>query len=819
MVAAACLNEVKAAAKGLLSDEDVGNLIEELHRRRASRAAGDLNGLDDALLEEASDMAKTLAEAAMIEKRNQYLNILAKRRISSFLAKFNDPAEGMVAYTVGVNNPVPGARLSIDARSKAIAHEYVGGILADLRKADLIDQLNSRDLDLDIAREMWELDKPNAQTGLTGNKPAQQIAEIFHKYQRAAVGRQNRAGAWIKPLPGYIVRQTHDPARLRRAGFEAWRDAVLPRLDLEATLGGANADEFLRAAYTNIVSGRHGQTRGAEGAGDRFFAFKGPANLAKKVSSERVLHFKSAEDWHAYNEKFGHMNLAEGVIHGLERQARNIALMEGLGTNPRAMFDKVMDELKDMHKGDPAVLDKLNKQSFRWYMDELDGTSNIPGSVTWARYGSSWRAIESMSKLGGATLSSFNDIATQAAELRYQGVGLLESYGNAFQNVLGRVSGKEQKILGELIGEGFDGMLGAVLSRFSATDHLPGRMSKLQNQFFRLSLMNWWTDSHKRGVTLMMSRHLAMNRHLPMSQLPENLQRVLSLYLEPKQWDALRTRAVRVSENGKEYLTPDAVRDMTDAEVQRIMGKDKATARDIRRYRDDLETAVRAYFTDRADYSIPTPGAKERAWMKAGTQPGTPEGEAMRFFSQFKAFPITYVSKALGREVHGYGGRASMRGLAHLMVASTVMGYLAMTAKDISKGRNPRDPTDAKTWGAAFVQGGGAGIYGDFLMGEANRFGQGALDTFMGPTFGSTSSLMDIMYRWRSGDDAAAKSFKFAINHTPFINLFYTRAALDYMVLYEVQEMMNPGYLRRMEKRIEKENNQTFMISPSAAAR
>ena len=53
------------------------------------------------------------------------------------------------------------------------------------------------------------------------------------------------------------------------------------------------------------------------------------------------------------------------------------------------------------------------------------------------------------------------------------------------------------------------------------------------------------------------------------------------------------------------------------------------------------------------------------------------------------------------------------------------------------------------------------------------------------------------------------------INNTPYANLFYTRAAADYLFLYSVQEALNPGALRRMERRIEKENGQTFLLSPS----
>ena len=66
------------------------------------------------------------------------------------------------------------------------------------------------------------------------------------------------------------------------------------------------------------------------------------------------------------------------------------------------------------------------------------------------------------------------------------------------------------------------------------------------------------------------------------------------------------------------------------------------------------------------------------------------------------------------------------------------LGYLSMTLKELAKGRTPREPDDAASYGklvaAAMVQGGGLGIYGDFLFGEANRVGGGMIASLAGGT-------------------------------------------------------------------------------------
>ena len=51
------------------------------------------------------------------------------------------------------------------------------------------------------------------------------------------------------------------------------------------------------------------------------------------------------------------------------------------------------------------------------------------------------------------------------------------------------------------------------------------------------------------------------------------------------------------------------------------------------------------------------------------------------------------------------------------------------------------------------------------------------------------------------------------------MNLFYARAAFDYLILYRIQEWLNPGSLKRMERRLKQDSNQTYLLPPSQAIR
>jgi hypothetical protein len=304
-----------------------------------------------------------------------------------------------------------------------------------------------------------------------------------------------------------------------------------------------------------------------------------------------------------------------------------------------------------------------------------------------------------------------------------------------------------------------------------------------------------------------MSHRLALNKGLAYSEIDPDLQRTLSLSgILEKEWDTIRATPSKLAD-GREYVTPEGIADRETADK------------------------LRSYILDRTDYAVITPDQRTLAIMRRGTRPGTVEGELLRFVGQFKSFGIAFTQKALGREIYGHGadsfrealrnGHGEMLGLANLIVWTTLFGYGSMVAKDLIKGRTPRDPLSAKTWAAAMTQGGGAGIYGDFLLGETNRFGGGLLETLAGPTLGTINDVYDLKVRLQQGleegkkPDVASTAFRDVINNAPFMNLFYTRAALDYLILNRISEFLNPGSLKRMQKRIEDQNHQTFLVKPT----
>jgi hypothetical protein len=751
-----------------------------------------------ALTAAAARVAQQAQLAALIAKRNAALNAIRYRALTDYVSTHwkGNEAEGLRALLTGSIRAKTGARASVALEQRMLGNTYLGSLTTELERGGLMDAFKSGSLDQDIARALWQLNSPNPNAaGLP--REAVDIAKAVHRVQEAARADANKAGAWIGKLEGWVVSQSHDAWRLMKRGFDDWRATIEPRLDwarIEAERGPiADRGKWLAETYQNLASGVHLTARGAS----KTDGFKGPANLAKRMSEERVLHFRDADAWSEYNAEFGRGSLREAIFGGLMGSARNTGLMRVLGPNPEAMFNRLTTELRDRirRSGDARASQKFDAAVNGWLdnrLKEVTGEVNRPVNEMLARYSANARAWQSMAKLGGAVISSVTDLATYASELSYQGRGFLSGIAEAVGGVAqGRAAGERKEILSSL-GVFFDSLVGDITRQGSLDESMGGNTSRMLQTFFKYNLLNWWTESLRSSAGLSMSHYLALQAGKTFDQLAPEMQRTLALFeIDAPTWDRMRAAGVRKAADGVEFMVPDG---MQPADADRL----------------------RRYVVDRADTAVLQPDADARSMLRQGTRAGTPQGELMRTIMQFKGFPVAFTRQVLGRELYGRGAEGgTVKGLTQLMVATTVLGYAAMVAKDMLKGRTPRDPRDPKTIAAAMVQGGGAGIYGDFLFGQYSRSGNRALETLAGPVLGTGAEVVNLWAKLRAGDADGGDALRLAVNNTPFANLFYTRIAADYLFLYDVQEAISPGTLRRMEQRIARDNGQTFLWSPS----
>jgi len=985
-----CMRAMGEALGRRLSMDEAEAFAERLENERMRRRA---DGYADDPLAAARAVADEIRAEKALAQRNVLLNRTAWQAMNRFAEAVGDPAHALQAMRVGVNDPVPGGRVSVDATAKAMFAESLGGLLASLRRLTAEHGLDHLKLFLD---RDYEIEIAKALRGEAAPAEAQRIAEAINLFREQRRLRENRAGSWRGAIEGYVSRQSHNTIAVMKAGYEAWRDTILPLLDeartfardrdrlmalradrdavgqqanatradmqalgdhldaltsraakeeakagrAEARQSGlegrvAEATRSMREALARYMElaaradagegvetgrrkaearvalsrerrrleelqGQHARnTSGAmakrdaadaaaallddaiaahdriergldlltelhdrigeyetrlrepvtdrerylrsvynkiitnvwmKGDGPQFDGVAtliGQASIGKKRSGHRELHFRDAASELAYARKFGQGGLAENISGEFEHSARATALMEAFGPNAKANHDRfIVEALRQAQDtGDTRTARELQKGYHGWEFAELDGTTRQASNPTLAHWAGAIRAVQSMAKLGMATISSFGDVATLASELRYQGVGVFDSYREAWSGVLKGVRRGERREFADLVGVGFEALTGLIQSRYHSTDGAPGRIAKTLQLFFRYNGLNWWTDTHKTTVGLMLARHYASLADRAFDALPDAPRKVLAQYgIDTERWELLRAHAVRRAEDGTTFMTPDQVHQIPLGEFYALATDRNAAVVPAERWlldaRDRLATAFQALIVDRTDFAVPTPGARERARMNYGTERGTVTGEALRFVMQFKGFPIAMMTRVLGREINGGPITASaVVRMGALMAELSAMGYLSMLAKDLIKGKEPRDPVDPKTAMAAIAQGGGMGLYGDFIWGEYSRFGRSALSSLAGPTFGQLDDIMEVFHGWKQGDGKAMAASRLLVSNTPFASHFLIRPGLDQLVLYPWYEHLSPGFTRRMVARTQRDEGRGYFRDPREAVR
>ena len=180
------------------------------------------------------------------EKRDRYHNIIVEQRLIALADRADkavaDPSLGFEAALVGVNAKFEGAQKSVDALNQALMAEFMGGFIADLKKANLKTQFNNMkaDFEKEVARVLANLNQkePLPNSEIKASKEAVTMGEIMFKYQRQAFQRENMAGAFIRLKEGRVVGASHDIRRMVKGGKEAWVDYIGQKINWQKTASG-----------------------------------------------------------------------------------------------------------------------------------------------------------------------------------------------------------------------------------------------------------------------------------------------------------------------------------------------------------------------------------------------------------------------------------------------------------------------------------------------------------------------------------------------------------------------------------------------------
>jgi hypothetical protein len=579
----------------------------------------------------------------------------------------------------------------------------------------------------------------------SGNASAKAIADaVKHAIEDMRLAFNERGGL-IGKLENYDLPHRHDRLAIMNAKFDKWATSIDGRIDwskvtdpltgrpIQSGRDGkppaAFRRTFLKSIYDNIVFGRevdeptYGKTQGVA--------------TYRKNADERVLHFKSAEDWTAYNKEFGSGTMHAALMGHVHRMARDVTLMDAFGPNPGLGAEYYGQLLKKKFKGDEAMTKKVESSVSRGLkaMNVLAGGNVAQDPYTqWiANAASNTRGVMTAAFLDRAVISSLSDMNTMRMAAKSMGM----SQTNMIQRQLGLLQGmsKQELLRSQWVSDTqADG--GTALARFQQEVPTSEIVERLTQASMRIQGLSWWTDRARATVYAEFSGHLMNFADLPYASLDGPLRRHFDKWgVTADDWDRFRDPAHHfVADNGATFMMPLHWRASVTGNARR---NDEIFAKFMGATEEFMELAV------------PTRSLAAQAWVDPAAhnmEPGSIGYEVLKSAGMFKSWPLTFTVNQY-RQIQQAGGFRSKGGLVYaldLVAGATLLGALSIQIGDLAMGRDPQDMTKPEFFGRAALKGGGFAILGDIINTGQASWGGGFASYVAGPQFQLVQDAWDL---------------------------------------------------------------------------
>lgn len=723
------------------------------------------------------------------------------------LGNMNQAAAGLVD---GVGLPVKS--VSAEQIRKVIrgrAHGMMDEALSTFRR-NMIGQTRNKATLANLVREAFG--------EKTGDVAAHELMMGWRKSAEFLRREFNSAGGHIGWREDWGLPQAHDSVAVRQVPYREWRDFILPKLDPARMIDGATGKAFtparlelaLRDVFEAIrTDGLSKIAPDAAGGQGR--------SLANRRADHRFLSFRSADDWLAYQARFGSSDPFSTMMGHIDGMARDIGAMRALGPNPNTSirFIQTMLKREAREHGDENAIKAADRSAY--FLESLygqyAGSYNAPVDGRIGGWFATLRQLLVSAQLGGAAISALGDVSFQRLTARFIGlpdakivgrVASLLSPGNEVDRKLAVRMG--------LIAEDWAHHASAQ-ARYTGEAVTGEIASRLSDFVLRASGLSPWTQAGRWAFGMEFLGAIADHAGMEFKALNPALQKTFQRYgIGEEAWDIIRATEL-VEHRGASFFIPE--------NIAARGGKDLTPA-----VAEDLTTRVLAMVQSETEFAVPSSSLTGAALFKDRTRAGSLPGEIIRSGLMYKNFGLTMMHLHLRRlaEQQGAFNRAAYG--ARLVIGATLMGALAVQLKDIAKGRDPRRMDNAAFWGAAMLQGGGLGIFGDFLTSAESRVGGGLAATIAGPVAGLATDVTNLTVG-NLMDAAAGRDphigrdvVKFAQRYTPGSSLWYARLSAERLIFDQLRLLLDPDarvQMRAQQRRARREYGQEFFWQPGDA--
>ncbi len=779
-----------AVSGGELSREDADRLAADFERLKAVHETGSSTTADAEAKRALEELLKAESDH---QKRKAKLAIKSINRIAADITSYTDKAGNADVANAALDllEHFGTARFSsVDGRAKAItgmAHAKMEAALYHFRRGAFggdRTRWNRAQLD-NVTREAFGQD--------TDDVAAKAFAKTWEETHEWLRQRFNAAGGAIGKLENWGLPQHHDGRALRKAGKQSWKDYIRPRLDvakMRHPLSGAAVSEreldgLLGDIWDSIATDGWNDRQPSR---QRF----GKGALANQRAEHRFLIFQDADSWLEYQRDFGGGGDPFAAMMGhINMMARDIAAMEVLGPNPsgtvewlkqvvrrEAQMKAAGEPAKFAGRGDPLDRSARIERRIDAVWGSIRGELNTPVSTKAANVFGAARSLITASVLGQAALSAFSDLGFARAARKYAGLpqmgavtDLVKSFGSGT-----RREAVEAGLILDAAQHVFQSQ-----ARYVGTLQGPEWANYFADRVLTWSGLTPWTQAGKHAFGLAVQTEVGKRAGLAFDKLPDALRRTFQRYgFNAREWDLIR-KAPLHRRDGAAMLRPNEISERINPQL-------------AERY---LEMILQE-----TEFAVPSGSHRSRTILVDQNQPGTLWGEALRSFGQFKSFGAV-VLMLHGARVHGLLAQRETRmaGMAYagsLLFTTATLGAVSIQLKQIAAGRDPQDMTDPAFMGAALLQGGGLGIYGDFLFSDINRFGGGFATTLAGPLVGRANDFWNLTagnaVQLASGEKThfGRELVRFVKGNFPGSNIWYLKLAAERRVFDQLAWLADP---------------------------
>lgn len=632
--------------------------------------------------------------------------------------------------------------------------------------------------------------------------------DIIGATNKALLKMKKAAGIPIGEILGYIAKQTHDIMKLTEAGKEAWVEFTHGRLDPEKTFGRVTDITTQKKMLGDIYDQIRTQRDSVEVFG----------NLAERHAQARALHFKTADDFMDYFERFAEVKtLKEAVEKSLYSGARDVAFVERLGPNPQRAFDRLIRETEKKIT-DPEIQARFRdeKRNMQSSFENTWRTFDRPPTNLIGHAGKHLLEFETLSSLGSSALAQVGDtFVASFAAARFNGKPVLQNYIETILDAVPTGIGKAErsKWLAEA-GAAVEDVLGEALHRMGATTmEKPGAIAGFLRRFGKHSLLEPITAGGRAVAAKRFLTDLGEASTKGWEALSENQRAFFQRYdIHAPDWELIRSGAEEFS--GKQIVSHATLDRLP---VTKFVTEEAKT---------QLIGKFQVMVTDQINQAILHSSDRTRLALRGDTSINTPWGVARRLLTQFKGYAMEsgfqfadIAMDAPGVQTWGdvpkslLEGKGANRMLGKYVLGMTAMGYVSIALKEMAKGNEPPDPSSPETIRDAMSRGGAFGIVGDIFLHDYSKIGvanTGPLEVAAGPAAGDVAELLKMGRVVNLGGMSEKErrqyyreSLKFLTNKVPYQNLFYTQWAYDQLFRQTLLEAVDPGYRQRRERNFE----------------